>query len=141
MDLRQVFAANLRRRISTGELNRVLGRALRDKPPRTTAGKTLKVFYVAQTGVGPPTFSVVANRAEPLHFSESRRVENIIREAADFSGSPIRISIRGRAQTPVEGRRKKSTKKSKVEGRRSKAGESRTRTGGSIRSGRKNSRD
>jgi len=117
-------------------LNRVPGRALRDKPPRTTAGKTLKVFYVAQTGVSPPTFSVVANRAEPLHFSESRRVENIIREAADFSGSPIRISIRGRAQTPVEGRR---PKKSKVEGRRSKVRERKPGAKGASRQGRKKS--
>ena len=135
LDTVEQVAANLRRRISTGELNRVLGRALRDKPPRTAAGKTLKVFYVAQTGVAPPTFSVVANRAEPLHFSESRRVENIIREAADFSGSPIRISIRGRAQTPVEGRRKKS----KVEGPRSKVREPKPGAKGPRRSGRKKS--
>jgi hypothetical protein len=97
------------------------------------------VFYVAQTGVEPPTFSVVANRAEALHFSESRRVENIIREAADFSGSPIRISIRGRAQTPVEGRRKKATEKSKVEGRRSKVGATKARRGSPGRKGRKKS--
>jgi GTPase len=137
LDAVEQVAANLRRRISTGELNRVLGRALRDKPPRTAGGKTLKVFYVAQTGIEPPTFSVVANRAEALHFSESRRVENIIREAADFSGSPIRISIRGRAQTPVEGRRKKS----KVEGLRSKVRERKPGGKGPGRKGRKKSRD
>jgi len=139
LDAVEQVAANRRRRITTGELNRVLGRALRDKPPRTTAGRTLKVFYVAQTGVEPPTFTVVANRAEALHFSESRRVENIIREAADFSGSPILISIRGRAQTPVEGRRKKATEKSKVEGRRSKVGATKARAGGPSRKGRKKS--
>jgi GTP-binding protein len=137
LDAVEQVAANRLRRITTGELNRVLGRALRDKPPRTTASQTLKVFYVAQTGVGPPTFTIVANRAEALHFSESRRVENIIREAADFSGSPIRISIRGRAQTPVEGRRR--GKKSKVEGRGSKVGGTKARTGDSTRQGRKKS--
>jgi GTP-binding protein len=91
-------AENRRRRISTGELNRVLGRALRDKAPRTAAGDRLKVFYVAQTGSAPPTFTLVASREEPLHFSEARRVENILREAADFTGVPIRISVRARAQ-------------------------------------------
>ena len=83
----------------------MLGRPLRDKPPRTASGKSLKVFYVAQTGAAPPTFTLVANRVEALHFSETRRIENIVREAADFGGSPIRISIRGRAQTPVARRR------------------------------------
>jgi GTPase len=114
-------AENRRRRISTGELNRVLGRPLRDKPLRTASGRGLKVFYVAQTGSAPPTFTLVANRAEALHFSEARRVENILREAADFRGSPIRISIRGRAQTPVEGRKTRAgARKSGVRETRSK---------------------
>jgi GTP-binding protein len=91
-------AANRRRRITTGELNRVLGRALRDKPPRTASGKRLRVYYVAQTGSAPPTFTVVANREESLHFSETRRVENLLREAADFTGTPIRVAIRGRSR-------------------------------------------
>ncbi len=91
-------AENRHRRISTGELNRVLGRALRDKAPRTTTGKPLKIFYVAQTGVAPPTFALVANRGEPLHFSEERRIENLLREAADFSGAPIRVLVRARSR-------------------------------------------
>jgi GTPase len=99
-------AENRRRRISTGELNRVLGRALRDSPPRTARGTRLTVYYVAQTGTGPPAFTLVCNREEPLHFSESRRVENLIREAADFTGSPIRISVRGRSRELARGRRK-----------------------------------
>jgi GTP-binding protein len=117
LDTAARVAENRRRRITTGELNRVLGRPLRDKPPRTVSGKRLKVFYVAQTGSAPPTFTLVANRAEALHFSETRRIENIVRKAADFGGSPIRISIRGRAQTPVEGRR---SRKAKVQGPRPK---------------------
>ena len=91
-------AENRHRRISTGELNRVLGRALRDKAPRTTSGRALKVFYVAQTGVAPPTFALVASRAEPLHFSEERRIENLLRDAADFAGAPIRILVRARSR-------------------------------------------
>ncbi len=91
-------AENRRRRIGTGELNRVLGRALRDKPPRSASGRRLTVYYVAQTGAAPPTFTLVSNRAEALHFSESRRIQNILRDAADFSGSPIRISVRARSR-------------------------------------------
>ncbi|MEP6994218.1 MAG: ribosome biogenesis GTPase Der [Acidobacteriota bacterium] len=91
-------AENRHRRISTGELNRVLGRALRDKAPRTASGRTLKIFYVAQTGVAPPTFALVANREETLHFSEQRRIENLLREGADFSGAPIRILVRARSR-------------------------------------------
>ena len=91
-------AGNRRRRVSTGELNRVLGRALKDSPPQTARGPRLKVYYVAQTGVGPPTFTIVGNREEALHFSETRRIENLVREASDFSGSPIRISVRGRSR-------------------------------------------
>jgi GTP-binding protein len=94
----QSVAANRRRRIPTGELNRVLGRALRDKAPRAASGKRLRVYYVAQTAVAPPTFAIVANREEPLHFSETRRIENLLREAADFTGTPIRIVVRGRSR-------------------------------------------
>jgi GTP-binding protein len=91
-------AENRRRRIATGELNRVLGRPLRDKPPRSASGRRLKIYYVTQTGTAPPTFTLIASRAEPLHFSETRRIENRIREIADFEGSPIRISVRARSR-------------------------------------------
>lgn len=108
-------AENRYRRISTGELNRVLGRALRDKAPRAASGRTLKVFYIAQTGVAPPTFALVVNHAEPLHFSEERRIENLLRESADFSGTPIRILVRPRSGRDTEprgrGRAKTSRRK------------------------------
>jgi GTP-binding protein len=103
-------ADNRRRRISTGELNRVLGRALRDAPPQTIRGMRLRVYYVAQTAVSPPTFTLVCNREEELHFSESRRIENIIRREADFTGSPLRVSVRGRSGR--KGRSRKSKAKS-----------------------------
>jgi GTPase len=101
-------ADSRRRRISTGELNRVLGRALRDSPPQTIRGLRLRVYYVAQTAVSPPTFTLVCSREEELHFSESRRIENIIRRAADFTGSPIRISVRGRSTSKGAGRKSKA---------------------------------
>ena len=106
-------AENRKRRIATGELNRVLGRALRDKPPRAASGRTLKVFYVAQTATAPPTFALVASRAEPLHFSEERRVENLLRESADFAGAPIRILVRERSgrREPKDRSRSKSSRR------------------------------
>ena len=115
-------AESRRRRITTGELNRVLGRALRDSPPRTERGTRLRVYYVAQTGVAPPTFTLVCNREEPLHFSESRRIENLLRKAADFRGSPLRVSVRSRSKehrTSISkgGERRRS---SKVPGTKSK---------------------
>ncbi len=104
-------ADNRMRRITTGELNRILGRALRDKAPRTTKGRMLKVFYVAQTGAAPPTFTLVADRREPLHFSEERRIENLIRESADFEGSPIRILVRARSRDEETRGRAKSSRR------------------------------
>ena len=101
-------ADNRRRRITTGELNRVLGRALRDSPPQTIRGLRLRVYYVAQTSVSPPTFTLVCSREEELHFSESRRIENIIRRAADFTGTPIRVSVRGRSTGKGHGRMSKA---------------------------------
>jgi GTP-binding protein len=103
-------AENRRRRITTGELNRVLGRALRDSPPQTIRGMRLRVYYVAQTAVSPPTFTLVCNREEELHFSESRRIENIIRRAADFTGTPIRVSVRGRSTGKGRGRKSRAKK-------------------------------
>ncbi|HMA17744.1 MAG TPA: ribosome biogenesis GTPase Der [Thermoanaerobaculia bacterium] len=99
-------AENRRRRIPTGELNRVLGRPLRDSPPRTARGTRLRIYYVAQTDVAPPTFTLVCNREEPLHFSESRRIENLLRGSEQFAGSPIRISVRGRSREHARGRTK-----------------------------------
>ena len=116
-------AESRRRRITTGELNRVLGRVLRDSPPRTDRGTRLRVYYVAQTGVGPPTFTLVCNREEPLHFSESRRIENLLRKAADFGGSPLRVSVRSRSKehktSITKGGERRRT--SKVPGTKSKA--------------------
>jgi len=104
-------ADNRMRRITTGELNRILGRALRDKAPRTTKGRMLKVFYVAQTGAAPPTFTIVADQREPLHFSEERRIENLIRASADFEGSPIRILVRARSRDEGAPSRAKSSRR------------------------------
>ena len=112
-------AENRRRRITTGELNRALGRALRDRPPLSASGERLKVYYVAQTGHAPPTFTLVANREERLHFSEIRRIENILRKAADFRGSPLRISVRARSSEGRAGKRGSPSARRRGHSRRS----------------------
>jgi len=97
LDAAAAVAANRARRIPTAVLNRIVGGALRDKAPRSAKGRTLRVFYVAQTETDPPTFCLVSSRAEKLHFSEERRIENLLRASADFAGAPIRIEVRERS--------------------------------------------
>ena len=104
----------------------MLGRPLRDK---RLDGIGQDLVPTSRRPAAPPTPHAVANRVEALHFSETRRIENIVREAADFGGSPIRISIRGRAQTPVARRRsgigekkfRGQSPRSKVEAQRKKS--------------------
>jgi GTP-binding protein len=90
-------AENRARRIPTAQLNRTLGEELRDRPPKGESKRQLKVYYVSQTGWRPPIFTIIASRAEPLYFSDSRRLENLLRAAEDFSGTPIVFKVAGRS--------------------------------------------
>jgi GTPase len=84
-------------RITTGELNRVLGKAVESTPPRATRGhKPVKILYASQVGVQPPTFVLQLSQKEELHFSYKRYLENQIRHAHPFEGSPIVIKTRAR---------------------------------------------
>ena len=85
-----------RRRITTGELNRVLGRAIEGHPPPIVAKKPLKFFYATQAATRPPTFVLFTNFPKKVHFSYERYLENQIREAFGFEGTPLRISFRSR---------------------------------------------
>ena len=84
-------------RIRTGLLNDVLANATARVQPPTDKGKRLKIYYMTQTGVKPPTFVFFCNNAELFHFSYQRYLENRLREAFDFSGTPIRFIIRERS--------------------------------------------
>ena len=90
-------SANRARRIGTAELNRTLGEELRDRPPKDESKRQLKVYYVSQTGWRPPVFTIIASRAAPLYFSDSRRIENLLRGAEDFAGTPIVFKVAGRS--------------------------------------------
>ena len=84
-------------RITTGLLNDLLAAATARVQPPTDKGRRLKIFYMTQASVKPPTFIFFCNDAELFHFSYQRYLENRLREAFDFSGTPIRFVIRERS--------------------------------------------
>lgn len=90
-------------RIPTGDLNRLLRDALTARPAFSRRGKQLKMFYATQAEVAPPTFVLFVNDPELVHFSYERYIENRIREAYPFEGTPIRIRFRARSQSDDEG--------------------------------------
>lgn len=89
---------NYNRRISTGVLNDVISKALMMKEPPVVANRRLKIFYVTQTGVEPPTFIFFVNDPALLHFSYQRYLENQLRASFDFEGTGIRMEFRERKE-------------------------------------------
>ncbi|KMY44160.1 GTP-binding protein Der [Bacillus sp. FJAT-27916] len=85
---------NHARRVPTNVLNDVIMDAVAMNPTPTHNGKRLKIFYVTQAAVKPPTFIVFVNDPELMHFSYERFLENKIREAFGFEGTPIKIFSR-----------------------------------------------
>ena len=88
--------ANSQRRISTSVINEVIQDAIRLTPPPSHKGHRLKIYYASQVAVGPPTFVLFVNDPDLCHFSYKRYLENQLRIAFDFTGTPIRILIRKR---------------------------------------------
>lgn len=84
-------------RVPTGELNRFIAQITALQPPVSPGQRAVRVMYAAQTGVAPPTFVLFTNVATKLHFSYERYLENRLREAYGFFGTPIRIMVRKRA--------------------------------------------
>ena len=84
------------RRVPTGELNRLVSDAVREHPPAHVRNRLPKVFYATQAAVGPPTFVIFVNDPELIHFSYLRYLENRIRAAYGFLGTPIRLVLRQR---------------------------------------------
>jgi GTP-binding protein len=84
-------------RVTTGELNRLLARAAERYAPKADKGnKPVRILYGSQIGTAPPTFAVSINHPVDLHFSYRRYLENQIREAFGFEGTPIRLKVRHR---------------------------------------------
>lgn len=86
--------ANGGRRITTGVLNDLLNDATTRVQPPSDKGRRLKIYYMTQTGVNPPNFVVFVNSAELFHFSYRRYLENCLRDAFDFTGTPIKMTVK-----------------------------------------------
>ena len=86
-------------RIPTGTLNSLLGDAVARVQPPTDKGRRLKLYYMTQTGVRPPTFIVFCNDRELFHFSYQRYLENQLRSTFGLEGTPIRLIIRQRGES------------------------------------------
>lgn len=84
------------RKIATAELNKVLKDAELNHPPPVYHGKRLKLFYMTQTAVRPPTFVIFVNKAEGIHFSYERYLMNCLRQAFGFTACPIRLKFSDR---------------------------------------------
>jgi GTP-binding protein len=98
--------AERRRRVPTGELNRMLMAATDRTPPPLVRGKRPKLFYATQAAIAPPTFVFFASDASSVHFSYRRYLENRLRETFGFHGTPIRLVFRDRASVKLPRRRK-----------------------------------
>lgn len=81
-------------RITTGMLNDVLADATMRVQPPTDKGRRLKIYYMTQTSVAPPTFVLFCNNAELFHFSYQRYIENCLRDTFGFKGTPIKLVIK-----------------------------------------------
>ena len=116
--------AERRKRVSTGELNRLLMAATDRTPPPLVRGKRPKLFYATQAAIAPPTFVFFASDASSVHFSYRRYLENRLRDAFGFHGTPIRLVFRDRASVKLPRRRKprpvptKATRRSAPRSRR-----------------------
>lgn len=84
-------------RVETGILNEIMAEAVAMQQPPSDKGKRLKLFYITQVAVKPPTF-VIFVRQRIKHFSYTRYIENKIREAFGFKGTPLRFIIRERKE-------------------------------------------
>ena len=89
-------------RISTGILNDVLSEAITRTPTPTHKGKKLKIYYMTQASVCPPTFIFFVNKADLFHFSYKHYLENTIRKIFGFEGTPIRFVVREKSEKNVE---------------------------------------
>ena len=85
-------------RVSTGMLNDVLADAVARVQPPSDKGRRLRIYYMTQTQVAPPTFVIFCNMAELFHFSYQRYIENCLRQTFGFKGTPIKLIIRQKGE-------------------------------------------
>ena len=98
MQLAQESYENSSKRITTGLLNEILHDAILNYQPPAHKGKRCKIQYITQPSTNPPTFVIFVNDAKLVNFSYRRYIENKLREKIDFSGTPIKIIVRGKEE-------------------------------------------
>ncbi len=95
-DMIDMVSENHALRVATGVLNEILMQAVVMQQPPSDKGKMLKLYYITQASVKPPTFVIFVNDKNLMHFSYTRYIENQIRESFGFKGTPLRFIIRER---------------------------------------------
>ncbi|NLL75739.1 MAG: ribosome biogenesis GTPase Der [Clostridiales bacterium] len=93
-----IVSENHSMRVATGVLNEIMAEAVALQQPPTDKGKRLRLYYITQVTVKPPTFVIFVNDKELMHFSYTRYIENKIREAFGFKGTPLKFIIRERKE-------------------------------------------
>ncbi len=97
-DLVDMVCANSAMRIATGVLNEIMTEAVALQQPPSDKGRRLKLFYITQVAVKPPTFVIFVNDKDLMHFSYTRYIENRIRDSFGFKGTPLKFIIRERGE-------------------------------------------
>ena len=97
-ELIDMIIENQSMRIATGVLNEILAEAVAMQQPPSDKGRRLKIFYMTQISVKPPTFVIFVNDKKLMHYSYTRYIENQIRNAFGFRGTPLRFIIRERKE-------------------------------------------
>ena len=97
-DLIDIIIQNQNMRIGTGVLNEIMAEAIALQQPPSDKGKRLKLYYITQVAVKPPTFVIFVNDKELMHFSYTRYIENKVREAFGFKGTALKFLIRERKE-------------------------------------------
>ncbi len=97
-DTIEMVSENHAMRVQTGVLNEIMSQAVAMQQPPSDKGKRLRLFYITQVSVKPPTFVIFVNDKELMHFSYTRYIENQIREAFGFQGTPLKFVIRERKE-------------------------------------------
>ena len=131
------IAAERRRRVPTARLNKVLSDAVARHQPAAVKGRRPRFYYATQAAVEPPTFVLFAGESKSVHFSYQRFLENRIREAFAFEGTPLRLIFRERSRVELEPRKRKP---STARGKRPTSTRQAAKRPSSSRSTRKSSR-
>lgn len=93
-----IVSENHAMRVATGVLNEILAEAVAMHQPPSDKGKRLRLYYITQVSVKPPTFVIFVNDKKLMHFSYTRYIENQIRETFGFKGTPLKFIIRERSE-------------------------------------------